>query len=653
MESAAGELKTEIVPSTEWDVRRSAELYRVQSWGAGYFALSPNGSLVVRSRAPRPEQNGDYSSPQCDLHALVTSLKQRGIDLPILFRFDGILRDRVNFIQTAFDDAIREVGYRGTYRLAYPLKVNQQRHVVESILQAGRQHGLGLQVGSKAELLAVLPIHDAPGALLLCNGFKDDEYIELALMARTLGRRSIIVIEQPSELERVLKVSAQLGIEAELGVRIKPSVKGVYGDSILTDKSKFGLTPHELVTLVETLKDHGKIEWVKMLHFHMGTQITSIVAIKKVLKEACRIYVELAKLCPAIHIMNVGGGLAVDYDGSNTNFEGSMNYSVDEYARDIVYAIEEACREAEIPNPDIISESGRAVTAHHSMLVVEVTDVAHTLPAVDQLETPPSDHESLIKLKDLYRDLTLQNCVETLHDALEVKEELLERFIQGDLNVVERGYAERVIKHLLAKIREVSKGLDYTPEEMERLDDDLKDLYFCNFSVFQSIPDSWAANQLFPIVPINFLDRKPTRPAMIVDLTCDSDGKISRFIDLKDVSPHVLFHVPDSGTPYYIGIFLIGAYQEILGDLHNLFGDTHAVHVNITDDGRTELTHVVEGDRIREVLSYVQYDAQDLLERLRVSIEEALKKGLLQPDESAKLQKRFKEALDGYTYLVK
>jgi len=640
--------------SAGWNSSRSEELYRINYWGSGYFGVNAKGNLVVRTKPLKPDaSNGAHPAPECDLFELVCSLKQRGIEMPILFRFDGILKDRVAFIHTAFEDAIREVGYKGNYRLAYPLKVNQQRHIVETVIKAGRGKGLGLQVGSKAELLAVLALHDEPEGLLICSGFKDDEYIELALLSRTLGRRAIIVVEQASELDSILRISAQLGAEAEIGFRLKPSFKGIYGPSLLSDKSKFGLTAHEIVQGVETLKKAGKLEALKLLHFHMGTQVTSIVAIKKVLREATRTYVELAKLCKGLCFFDVGGGLAVDYDGSNTNFESSMNYSVDEYARDVVYAVEEACRQAEIAHPDIISESGRALVAHHSVLVMEAIDVSPGSTAVDALDKPPTEHEFLAKLCELYREVKTENCVETFHDALELKDEMLERFVTGDMSLVERGYAEKVFRYLMAKIRALSMGLNYQPEDLEKLDYDLRDLYFCNFSVFQSIPDSWAINHLFPVAPVHMLEKEPTRKAMIADLTCDSDGKVARFIDLKDVSQHILFHQPENGQPYYVGLFLVGAYQEILGDLHNLFGDTNAVHVNIADDGGVELTHVVEGDRVKEVLSYVQYPTTDLLERLRVSVEEALRKNLLQPEDAAKLQKRYREALDGYTYLVK
>lgn len=628
-----------------WTVSSSAELYRVDAWGGGYFGINEQGHVVVK-----PNRNG----ASCDLYEMVNALLQRGIEAPILFRFDGIIRDRVKYLQTAFDDAIREVGYQGAYRITYPIKVNQQRHVVDTVRLAGRDNCLGLEVGSKPELLAVLAIHDTPGALLLCNGYKDTEYIELALLARKIGRRSVIIIEQLYELQYVLDVSAQLGVEAEIGIRMKPMTKGSgRWESSAGEAAKFGLNTSEIVAAIARLKEVGKSDWLKLLHFHIGSQITSISAIKKALRETTRMYVEIAKLCPSLQFLDVGGGLGVDYDGSRTNFESSMNYTVEEYARDTVAAVEQACREANIPHPDIISESGRAIVAHHSVLITEAIDVAPYVPTELEPQTPPSKHPLLERLTEMQRELSVKNCQETWNDALELKDEMLSLFINGDLNLEERAYAEAGFKHLLSKIKHTMAGLKYVPEDMEKIDGMLRDLYFCNFSLFQSVPDSWAIDQLFPIMPIHKLEQEPKRRAFMADLSCDSDGKIERFIDLKDVNNYLRLHEIENGSRYYIAIFIVGAYQEILGDLHNLFGDTNAVHVNIDDDGVPEITHVVEGDTIREVLSYVQYDPQDLVERLRISIEKSLRSGQLQPEGAAKLQKRYREALEAYTYLVK
>jgi arginine decarboxylase len=627
----------------KWNVARSAALYGIENWGEGYFEVNAQGNVCVR-----PEKG----APPVDLHELVGTLVKRGINVPVLLRFDGIIRDRVSRIFNAFQKAIEDFGYRGDFQGVFPIKVNQQRHVVDTVRTAGREMKLGLEVGSKPELIAVLAIHDTPGALLLCNGYKDKEYIELALLARKIGRRSIIIIEQLSEVEQILQVSGQLGIEAEIGLRMKPLSKGAgRWEASSGEKAKFGLSTSEMVLAINRLKEVGKDHWLKLLHFHVGSQITAIGAIKSVLREATRTYTEVAKLCPSLCIMDVGGGLAVDYDGSRTNFQSSMNYSVEEYARDVVYAIHEACLNAELPAPTIVTESGRATVAHHAVLIAEVLDVAPSLEVVTELDKPPSDHELLDDYTELYNKLTVKNCHETLHDVMSLRDVVVERFIQGDLSLLERAYADKCFWHLIAKIRAVASDLKYMPEDIEKLEEQLKDTYFCNFSVFQSVPDSWAIDQLFPITPIHGLKEEPTRRAILADMSCDSDGKIDRFIDLKDVKRYLNLHPMKPGEPYYLGIFLVGAYQEILGDLHNLFGDTNAVHVNIDQTGQVQFTHVVEGDTVREALTYVQYDPHDLTERLRQSVEKSLREGVLTDNDSAKIQKRFKEAMEGYTYL--
>jgi arginine decarboxylase len=627
-----------------WDVSKSVNLYGIANWGEGYFDVNAEGQVIVR-----PDRNGK----QVNFNDIVRSLVQRGIQVPVLVRFDGIIRDRVKRFQLAFQSAIKEHNYSGAYRGVFPIKVNQQKHVIDSIRKAGREFALGLEVGSKPELIAVLAIHDTPNALLLCNGYKDKEYIELALMGRRFGRRSIIIIEQLSEVDQVLEVASQLGVEAEIGIRMKPAAKGSgHWESSGGDKAKFGLTAPEMVWAIDRLKKQGKDHWLKLLHFHVGSQITSITAIKKVLREATRTYTEVAKLCPSLCFFDVGGGVAVDYDGSRTNFSASMDYTIEEYARDVVYAISQACQDAGIPNaPDIITEAGRALVAHHAILVVQVVDVAPAMEVVLELPVPPSDHEKLKDFQEMYANVSIKNCREVLHDAVALREEVMQKYINGDLNLREKAYADSCFWHLMAKIRKIAGGLKIVPEEIERLNEELRDTYFCNFSVFQSMPDFWAVDQLFPIMPLQRLKEEPTRRATLADMTCDSDGKVDRFIDLKDVSNFLTLHQVKPNEPYYIGMFLVGAYQEILGDLHNLFGDTNAVHVDFDEEGEVHFTHVVEGDTVREALSYVQYDQQDLVERLRLSVERALREGRISPEDSAKIQKRYRDALEGYTYL--
>jgi len=626
-----------------WELSKSVALYGVQSWGEGYFDINANGMVVAR-----PNKTGT----EINLYDTVRSLVQRGVNVPVLLRFDGIIRDRVRRLCAAFTSAIQESAYKGAYWPVFPIKVNQQRHVVDVVRNAGRDSCLGLEVGSKPELIAVMAIHDTPDALLLCNGYKDREYIELALLARKLGRRSVIIVEQLSELDQITQVARQLGIEPEIGIRMKPISKGSgRWESSGGDRAKFGLSTSEIIIALDYLEKNSCGHWLKLLHFHVGSQITSIAAIKKVLREATRMYIEISKICPSMCLFDVGGGLAVDYDGSKTNFHSSMDYTPEEYARDVVWAIKESCDSAGIPHPDLVTEAGRALVAHHAVLVAQVIDDAPTLDAIASLDAPPTDNQLLRDLRETYDNVTVKNCMEALHDGVGFREDSTQRFITGELSLRERAWIEKTFWHLMAKIKRVTADLKFLPEEIERLDDELKDTYFCNFSVFQSLPDSWAIDQLFPIMPLHRLREEPTRRCTLADMSCDSDGKIEKFIDLKDVKNFLNVHALKHNDPYYLGIFLVGAYQEILGDLHNLFGDTNAVHVDVNANGEVQLTHVIEGDTVREALGYVQYDMPDLLERLRQSIERSLREGKLTNEDSAKIQRRYREALEGYTYL--
>lgn len=625
------------------NIQHNRQLYWIRNWSNGYFDINAQGHVIVTPHAP--DLKGD-------LFELVESLVQRGIEPPILIRFDDILRHRIQHLHAAFQSAIQEFHYRNGYQIAFPIKVNPQKHVVDLIQQAGVTYSLGLEVGSKPELLAVLPLHQNLEALLLCNGYKDAEYIELALLASRLGRRTIIIVEQFYELKLILETAERLGIEAEIGFRIKPSSKGTgRWKSSGGDLAKFGLNAPEVILCLEQLKAANKTHWLKLLHMHIGSQITSIEAIQKALNEAARIYVELAQLCPSLCFFDAGGGLAIDYDGSKTTADSSMNYSLEEYARDVVSAIGEACVKAGIPDPMIITESGRALVAHHSVLITEVIDVAPALDPVERLDSPPTQHDILHSLYMLYQQLSTSNYLETLHDAVALKDAIIEQFIHGSLSLAERAYGERVYRHLIAKIRLISKQLPYVPEEVENLDKVLFDMYFCNFSVFQSLPDAWAIDQIFPIMPIHRLDEEATRQGILADLSCDSDGKIDHFISPRGKSAYLNLH-SFTGSPYYLGIFLVGAYQEILGGLHNLFGDANAVHVSLGEDGKWELHSVVEGDTMEEVLKYVQYHPSQLVEQLRILIEKSLKSGRISPTESAKLQKKFREYLESYTYLI-
>lgn len=630
-----------------WNVERSRELYRVREWGTGYFDVNEEGNVIVR-----PDPNGD----EIDLFELTRSLEHRGISAPILFRFDGIIEDRVRLLQTSFDDAIKAWGFKGVYRTAFPVKVNPLRHVVDTLRKSGHTRNIGLEVGSKPELLAVLAIHDLPDTLLLCNGYKDAEYIELALTARKIGRRSIIIVEQFYELQQILDASRSLGIEPELGIRMKPLTRGGgYWDKSAGDQAKFGLTTSELLGAIQMLKDNGCDHWVKLLHFHVGSQIPNINSVRRVLKEATRMYVEVAKLCPSLCLMDVGGGLGIDYDGSKSNYESSMNYTMDEYADSVVGALFEACERAGVAHPDIITESGRAVVAHHAVLVTEVIDVASAVPMkLDEPKPGTPTNEALARFEELGQELTVKNLRETLNEALSLREEMFHQFVSGQLGLEARARGDVLYRHLCGQMIEMSRGLKHPPEEISKIASDLRDTLFCNFSLFQSMLDSWAIDQLFPIMPIQQLKDEPAGRAIVADLTCDSDGTIARFIDSRDVRGDLPYNrAAFESSPYYLGVFLVGAYQEILGGLHNLFGDTNAVHVRIGADRQIDICEVVRGDTIREVLTYVEYDVADLEEMYRRSLERAIKANTVKPDESAHLLRRYREALAGYTYLVK
>lgn len=622
--------------------------YRLKQWGDSYFGVNAAGHVTVK---PNPHSHPSHIH-EGDLYELTKALVERGIEAPILIRFNGILRNRIQTLHSAFQSAIQNFKYRADYRMAFPVKVNPLRHVVEVVLQGGKDHLIGLEVGSKPELIAVITSGLSGESLLLCNGYKDLEYISLALMASQLGKRTIIIIEQFYELDLVLRAAEQLGVQAEIGLRMKLTNKGAgRWDTSGGEHSKFGLFTHEIVACVEQLKVYGKTNWLKLLHFHMGSQVTNIEAIKKALNEGARVYTELAQECPSLCFFDVGGGLAIDYDGTKSASNSSMNYSLEEYARDVVSAIGEACLLAGVNDPTIITESGRAISSQHSVLITEVIDVTSKPCVVEALEPPPSNHSLLEWISTLYQGLTHENCRETFHDTMELKERILEEFIHGKLTLKERAYADKSYRIVLAKIRQFFETLSEFNDELEVVDTLLREIYFCNFSVFQSLPDSWAIGHLFPVMPIHRLLEKPTNKAILADISCDSDGKIDCFPARKNFNSYIMLHEYTS-EPYYLGIFLVGAYQEIMGGLHNLFGDTNVVHVELDKNGEWEIVKQVEGDTIEEVLSYVQYNSEKLLENLQDLIEMAVKSGKLSAGESAKIKKKFKMALESYTYLV-
>jgi arginine decarboxylase len=630
-----------------WTVQDSLELYGVPAWGVGFFTINSAGHVAVR-----PRGNGGQ---EIDLLELVQDLERRGLRKPILIRFSDILAARVEGIAKGFERAMAEYGYKGNYRGVYPIKVNQQRHVVEEIVQYGAAQKVGLEAGSKPELLVALALLDTPEALIICNGYKDRAYVETALLAQRIGRTPYIVIDRPGEIDLVIKTSRELGIRPHLGIRARLSTRGA-GKWVEStgDRSKFGLSAPEIVEAVDRLRTEDMLDCLELLHFHIGSQITAIRAHKDALAEASRVFVGLHELGARPRVLDVGGGLGVDYDGSSTNFHSSMNYTVQEYANDVVSSIQEACDEAGVAHPDIVTEAGRAMVAHHSVLVFDVLGVQERSTGTRPAPLEENDPKVLHDLAEVYRTISKKNATEAYHDALQLKEEASTLFSLGYLDLKGRARLETLFWSCCEKIARVAREMDADsiPEELEPLEKGLADTYYANLSVFQSMPDHWAVKQLFPIMPIHRLDEKPTRKGLFVDLTCDSDGKIDQFIDMHDVKDVLELH-SWNGAPYYIAVFLVGAYQEILGDLHNLFGDTDAVHVTLADDGNYRVERVVEGDDVESVLSYVQYDRRALIEKVRLTIEEAARKGQISLEESARLRRRYEQGLGEYTYLAR
>src|SRR6266404_4947150 len=629
-------------PADRWTTAEAADLYDVASWGKGYFSVGKNGHLWVH---PNKEP-----SRGLDLKELVDNLQLRGISLPILIRFGEILQHRLGEMHQAFQNAINEHGYKSTYCCVYPIKVNQQRQVVEEVFEYGRPFRFGLEAGSKPELLAVLAIADNETPII-CNGFKDDEYIEMAMLAAKIGRRIIPVVEKYTELDLILKHSAKIGVRPVIGLRVKLASRGSgRWKSSGGYRSKFGLTVTEALRALDQLKAAGMEDCLELLHFHLGSQITNIRQIKGAVIEAARVYVELKRAGAGLTYMDVGGGLGIDYDGSQTDFESSVNYTLQEYANDVVYHIQSVCDEAEVPHPTIVSESGRAIAAYHSVLVFNVLGVTGFGDGESMPEIPDDVEQPLIDLKETLRALSNKNLLESFHDAQQALDSALNLFSLGYLPLQQRSWAECIYWVICRRIQKLAKELDYFPEELEGLDSLLSETYFCNFSLFQSMPDSWAVKQLFPIMPIHRLEQEPFHHGILGDISCDSDGKIDQFIDRRDVKKTLPLH-SFNDDPYILGAFLIGAYQEILGDLHNLFGDTNAVHVSLGENGEVILDHVIRGDTVREVLDYVQFNSKALLEEFRRDVEIALRDGRIGYEESGRLLRFYEDGLNGYTYL--
>jgi arginine decarboxylase len=646
-------MATRIQPTTEaptpaaWSIESARALYNVEGWGAGYFDINERGRVIVRPNPDRPDLTAD-------LRDLAHDLEGQGIALPVLLRFSDILKSRIETLSERFDASMKEFEYTGGYTTVYPIKVNQQRHVVEEIVKFGQTHGVGLECGSKPELQAVLGLSESTEHLIVCNGYKDHEFMRLALTGQKLGHKVFIVLEQVSELDVLLEVAEELGVTPTCGVRIKLASEGAgrWAQSG-GEKSKFGLSSAELIKLIDKLQALGKIDILKLIHFHLGSQITDIRFIKSGLQEVARFYLELRAIGVDITHVDVGGGLGIDYDGTNSTNNASVNYSLQEYANDVIYTIAEACRDAELPMPHIISESGRALTAHHALLLVKVIDVEsqaeQPIPVLDD-----DEHSLLHEMYEDWRTLTERGAkprkvLEVFHDASFDKDRARNYFNSGVLSLRGLAKAEVIWLGTMNAIYRIAKADEDTYADiLPELESALVDRYFCNFSLFQSLPDSWAIDQLFPIMPIHRLDEEPVRRGTLQDVTCDSDGKIDRFVGDKKGRPSLELHEFRDGEDYILGIFLTGAYQEILGDLHNLFGDTNAVHVRLNDQGAYEITDLVEGDTVTEVLNYVQFGASQLLATFRRKVNAAT---ALTREEANAFIADYVAGLEGYTYL--
>jgi len=631
------------LPLRKWSIEDALDLFNVRRWGNRFFSVSERGNLVVHPGGPE--------TVKLDLKELVDEVRQRGISPPLLLRFSQILGARVVELNEAFRRAIAEYGYSGEYRGVYPIKVNQERFVVERLLHAGRPYHFGLEAGSKPELLAVLGMLEDDEALVVCNGYKDEEYIETALLGSKLGRHIILVVEKFSELELIASLAERTGVRPAIGIRARLTARGAgHWEASGGDRSKFGLGSRGLFQAIRFLRDHDLLDRLQLLHFHLGSQISSIRNVKEALREAVRTYCELYKLGAPLGLLDVGGGLGVDYDGSQTNFSSSMNYTLQEYANDIVFGTMEHCDAAGVPHPTLVSESGRALVAHHAVLIFDVLGVGEFTVGELPEALPPGTAAPIRNLFETLREVSRKNLLEAYHDAVGYRDEVLSLFILNHLSLAERVLAEDLFWSLSLKILRMVREMPETPEELEGLERMLADTYFCNFSVFQSLPDSWAIEQLFPVLPIHRLAEEPTRRGVLADITCDSDGKIDRFIDRRDVKQVLELH-PIGEEDYYLGVFLVGAYQEILGDLHNLFGDTNTLDVTLNEEGGYHIDHVLTGDTVADVLKYVSYDREDLLANVRRFSEIALRCKRITLEESKQLLRVYEQGLSGYTYL--
>jgi arginine decarboxylase len=630
--------------TSRWTAADSMELYNIRGWGNEYFSVNSRGHISVHPAGPQ--------GAAIDLKELVDEVRERGIAPPLLIRFSEIIKARVDELHRAFESAMAEYGYGNVYRGVYPIKVNQDRYLVERLVEYGRPYHFGLEAGSKPELLAVMAMLEDEEALVICNGYKDEQYVETALLAQKLGRKVVLVVEKPSELPLIRDIAARTGVRPRIGIRSRLSARGAgHWEASGGDRSKFGLGGRDLLDAMAYLREHDLLDTFELLHFHLGSQISSIRSVKDGLREAAQIYVNLIQMGASLKYLDVGGGLGIDYDGSNTNFASSLNYTLQEYANDIVFGVMEVCDREGLPHPILVSESGRATVAHHAVLILDVLGVSEFAVGTLPREIAPDAELPLKHLFEAYREVSRKNLLEAYHDAIAYRDECLSLFNLGHLSLENRGLAEDLFWAICQKILKVVRTLPQVPEDLEGLERALADIYFCNFSVFQSLPDSWAIDQLFPVLPIHRLHEEPANRAVLADITCDSDGKIDHFIDRRDVKSVLEVHPHQPGTPYYLGAFLVGAYQEILGDLHNLFGDTNTVHVALDEEEGYKIEGVVTGDTVSDVLRYVRYNRNDLVARVRQAAETALRAKRMTLEESRRLLRRYEDGLSGYTYL--
>ena len=627
----------------KWRIEDSSELYNVGGWGLKYFSVNEKGHVTVTPR-------DGYAS--VDLKDVMDELQVRDISAPVLLRFPDILDNRIEKISRCFRQAAEEYNYKAQNFIIYPIKVNQVRHVVEEIVSHGKKFNIGLEAGSKPELHAVLALNIDERSVIVCNGYKDEDYIELALLAQKMGRRIYIVAEKLNELKLIADISKRLNIRPNVGIRIKLSSSGSgKWEESGGDQSKFGLNSSELLEALDYMQQAKMQDCLKLIHFHIGSQITKIRRIKNALREACQFYVQLSKIGFDIDFVDIGGGLGVDYDGTRSSAsESSMNYSIQEYVNDSVSSLVDVCEKNGLKQPNIITESGRSLTAHHSILVFEVLETTHLPEWNDNDEVGEDEHELARELYDIYDKLNQPRIFESWHDALQIREEALDLFSLGLLDLRTRAMIEKLFWSIAREVSSITSAIKHAPEELKKVARMLPEKYFCNFSLFQSLPDSWAIDQIFPIMPISRLDEKPTHYATLQDITCDSDGKINNFISVHGAASALPVHTLKANEPYYIGVFLVGAYQEILGDMHNLFGDTNAVHISVDKDGY-EIEQIIDGESVAEVLDYVQYSPKKLVRNVETWVTSAMKDGKITPEEGREFVSNYRSGLYGYTYL--